>query len=241
MSQQDIKPTQPVHLAIIMDGNGRWAKAKGLPRLKGHEEGAKRVMEIAEEAKKLGISFLSLFAFSTENWQRSTQEVQGLFRILETFAKHYKQRLLDDHIRFVVSGDINALPASTQRVVADLINSTQHETLHTLNVCLNYGGQQEILEAARRIAKAVEVGKLASSDLTYQTILNHSWLGPILPPIDCLVRTSGEQRLSNFMLLHLAYSELIFVPIHWPDFTREQLHAVLQEFTIRQRRYGKES
>jgi undecaprenyl diphosphate synthase len=241
MNHQDLPLVRPVHLAIIMDGNGRWAKAKGLPRLKGHEEGAKRVMDIAEEAKKLGITYLSLFAFSTENWKRSKQEVSGLFTILESFAKQYKQRLLDDHIRFVVSGDIAALPISTQKVLEDIITATAHHTSHVLNICLNYGGQQEIVEATRRLVHKVQEKTLAIQDITFQTILDHTWLGSLLPPIDCLVRTSGEQRLSNFMLLHLAYSELVFVPVHWPDFSVAQLHLVMEEYAHRQRRFGKES
>ena len=241
MSQDDLTSIRPVHLAIIMDGNGRWAKAKGFPRLKGHEEGAKRVMEITEEAKKLGISYLSLFAFSTENWKRSSREVNGLFKILETFAKQYKQRLLDDEIRFVVSGDIWPLPSSTKTFIEDLVSVTKHFTSHILNVCLNYGGQQEIVEASKKIVQAVNDKTLLVEDITFETMLDYSWLGKLLPPIDCLIRTSGEQRLSNFMLLHLAYSELFFVPIHWPDFTKDQLHLVLEDYARRQRRFGKES
>jgi undecaprenyl diphosphate synthase len=227
------------HLAIIMDGNGRWAQQRGFPRLKGHDEGAKRVMDISTECKRLGIQTLSLFAFSTENWSRSKQEVNGLFIILETFAKQYKQKLLDDHVRLVISGDLIGLPSKTRHVIEDIVEATKDFTTHTLNICLNYGGLQEIVEITKRIALKVQSNELSIDAIQESTLMDNTWQ-PSLPPIDCLIRTSGEQRLSNFMLLHLAYSELVFVDTYWPDFTVTQLHDALATYQQRHRRFGKE-
>lgn len=239
MSERNDLAKDVRHLAIIMDGNGRWATQRGFPRLKGHDEGAKRVMDISEECKRLGIRTLSLFAFSTENWARSKQEVNGLFLILETFAKQYKQKLMDSRVRLVISGDVTGLPSKTQNVIMDLVNATETFSDYTLNICLNYGGLQELVEINKRIVKEALSGSLNLDSISIETLMNHAWQ-PTLPPIDCLIRTSGEQRLSNFMLLHLAYSELIFVDTYWPDFTVDALHDVLQQFQKRQRRFGKE-
>lgn len=239
MSERNDLAKDVRHLAIIMDGNGRWATQRGFPRLKGHDEGAKRVMDISEECKRLGIRTLSLFAFSTENWARSKQEVNGLFLILETFAKQYKQKLMDNRVRLVISGDVTGLPSKTQNVIMDLVNATETFSDYTLNICLNYGGLQELVEINKRIVKEALSGSLNLDSISIETLMNHAWQ-PTLPPIDCLIRTSGEQRLSNFMLLHLAYSELIFVDTYWPDFTVDALHDVLQQFQKRQRRFGKE-
>lgn len=239
MSERNDLAKDVRHLAIIMDGNGRWATQRGFPRLKGHDEGAKRVMDISEECKRLGIRTLSLFAFSTENWARSKQEVNGLFLILETFAKQYKQKLMDSRVRLVISGDVTGLPSKTQNVIMDLVDATETFSDYTLNICLNYGGLQELVEINKRIVKEALSGSLDLNSISIETLMNHAWQ-PTLPPIDCLIRTSGEQRLSNFMLLHLAYSELIFVDTYWPDFTVDTLHDVLQQFQKRQRRFGKE-
>jgi undecaprenyl diphosphate synthase len=225
------------HLAIIMDGNGRWAQQRGFPRLKGHDEGARRVINISEACQQLGIKTLSLFAFSTENWSRSKQEVNGLFLILEQFAKQYKQKLLQDHVRLIISGDINGIPARTKRVVMDIVDATKQFDTYTLNICLNYGGLQEIIELTKRISEKVVTKQLQLDAINEATLLAHTWQ-PSLPPIDCLIRTSGEQRLSNFMLLHLAYSELIFVETYWPDFTVKEFHQCLQQYQQRQRRFG---
>ena len=225
------------HLAIIMDGNGRWAKAKGLPRLRGHQEGAKRVLEIAKAAKNLNIPYLSLFAFSTENWRRPVAEVNGLFKLLNEFVKKYLKTLHEDQVRLVISGQLETLPSLTKNLLMEAIDATKSYNRYTLNICVNYGGQDEIIRASKKAMHAIQKGVLKEEDLTpltFQQFLDSA----ILPPIDCMVRTSGEQRISNFMLFQLAYAELIFVNKAWPDFKEEELLLVLKQFTERKRRFG---
>ncbi len=226
------------HLAIIMDGNGRWAKAKGLPRLKGHEEGAKRVLEIAKEAKSMNIPYLSLFAFSTENWSRPELEVKGLFKLLNEFVSKYIKTLHEDQVRLVISGRIEGLPLPTQKLLLKAMEDTKSYQRYTLNICVNYGGQDEIVRATQKAIKAVQNGLIKIEDITPMTF--HQFLDTaILPPVDCLVRTSGEQRISNFLLYQLAYAELIFVTKSWPDFKAADLQQVIETFQERQRRFGK--
>ncbi len=225
------------HLAIIMDGNGRWAKAKGWPRLRGHQEGAKRVIEIAQACKKLNIPYLSLFAFSTENWQRPASEVNGLFKLLNEFVQKYLKTLHEDQVRLVISGQLEALPTLTQTLLKDAINATASYQRYTLNICVNYGGQDEIVRAAKKAMHAIQNGVIHEVDLTSKTF--HQFLdSAVLPPIDCMVRTSGELRISNFMLYQLAYAELIFVSLYWPDFKEESLFKVLKQYAERKRRFG---
>ena len=226
------------HLAIIMDGNGRWAKAKGLPRLKGHEEGAKRVLEIAKEAKSMNIPYLSLFAFSTENWSRPELEVKGLFKLLNEFVSKYIKTLHEDQVRLVISGRMEGLPLPTQKLLLKAMEDTKSYQRYTLNICVNYGGQDEIVRATQKAIKAVQNGLIKIEDITPMTF--HQFLDTaILPPVDCLVRTSGEQRISNFLLYQLAYAELIFVAKSWPDFKAADLQQVIETFQERQRRFGK--
>ena len=226
------------HLAIIMDGNGRWAKAKGLPRLKGHEEGAKRVLEIAKEAKSMNIPYLSLFAFSTENWSRPELEVKGLFKLLNEFVSKYIKTLHEDQVRLVISGRMEGLPLPTQKLLLKAMEDTKSYQRYTLNICVNYGGQDEIVRATQKAIKAVQNGLIKIEDITPMTF--HQFLDTaILPPVDCLVRTSGEQRISNFLLYQLAYAELIFVTKSWPDFKAADLQQVIETFQERQRRFGK--
>jgi undecaprenyl diphosphate synthase len=226
------------HLAIIMDGNGRWAKAKGLPRLKGHEEGAKRVLEIAKEAKSMNIPYLTLFAFSTENWSRPELEVKGLFQLLNEFVSKYLKTLHDDQVRLVISGRMEGLPQPTQKLLLKAMEDTKSYQRYTLNICVNYGGQDEIVRATQKAIKAVQNGLIKIEDITPMTF--HQFLDTaILPPVDCLVRTSGEQRISNFLLYQIAYAELVFVTKSWPDFMAADLQQVIETFQERQRRFGK--
>ena len=226
------------HLAIIMDGNGRWAKAKGLPRLKGHQEGAKRVIEIAKAAKAMNLKYLSLFAFSTENWSRPELEVKGLFQLLNEFVTKYLNTLHEDQVRLVISGRLEGLPLPTQKLLLKAIEETKMYQRYTLNICVNYGGQDEIVRATQKAIKAVQNGLMKVEDITPITF--HQFLDTaIVPPVDCLVRTSGEQRLSNFLLYQLAYEELIFVTKAWPDFKAADLQQVIQTYQERQRRFGK--
>ena len=226
------------HLAIIMDGNGRWAKAKGLPRLKGHEEGAKRVLEIAKEAKSMNIPYLSLFAFSTENWSRPELEVKGLFKLLNEFVSKYIKTLHEDQVRLVISGRMEGLPQPTQKLLLKAMEDTKSYQRYTLNICVNYGGQDEIVRATQKAIKAVENGLIKVEDITPKTF--YQFLDTaILPPVDCLVRTSGEQRISNFLLYQIAYAELVFVTKSWPDFKAADLQQVIETYQERQRRFGK--
>jgi undecaprenyl diphosphate synthase len=226
------------HLAIIMDGNGRWAKAKGLPRLKGHEEGAKRVLEIAKEAKSMNIPYLTLFAFSTENWSRPELEVKGLFQLLNEFVSKYLKTLHEDQVRLVISGRMEGLPQPTQKLLLKAMEDTKSYQRYTLNICVNYGGQDEIVRATQKAIKAVQNGLIKIEDITPMTF--HQFLDTaILPSVDCLVRTSGEQRISNFLLYQIAYAELVFVTKSWPDFKAADLQQVIETFQERQRRFGK--
>jgi len=225
------------HVAFIMDGNGRWAKKRGLERHFGHQEGFKRVKEIAFACRELGIKCMSLYAFSTENWSRPQEEIDFLFTYLNRFLKAETKTLIDEDCRLHVSGDITRLPVSSQKAIAKALAATEHCAKYILNVCLNYGGRQEILKATKEIAGEVAAGTIKFDDITTATIESHLYTSG-LPPIDLLIRTSGEQRLSNFMMYQLSYSEFIFTPTYWPDFTKERLVECLDEFKKRHRRYG---
>jgi undecaprenyl diphosphate synthase len=234
-----MKATTPPlsHLAIIMDGNGRWAMKRNLPRLKGHQEGAQRVIEVAKACKALNIPYLSLFAFSTENWRRSSQEVNGLFRLLDAFVKKYLKTLHEDQVRLVISGRLEGIPASSKALLLDAIEATKGYDRYTLNICVNYGGQDEIVRASIKAMKAIQAGTIKEEDLnpkTFSQFLDTT----ILPPIDALIRTSGEMRISNFMLYQAAYAELIFIDTLWPDFKTPQLKAALKRYASRKRRFG---
>lgn len=224
------------HIAFIMDGNGRWAKARHLPRHLGHKAGCDRVTEIYEECVAMGIKAMSLYAFSTENWNRPKDEINHLFNYLEIFFKKEIKRMIKDGTRILASGDLSRLPVKTQKVVYDAIERTKDGKNFTFNICLNYGGKAEIVRAAKLFAEDVQKGKDINS-LTEEEFEKYLYTND-LPPVDLLVRTSGEQRISNYMLWQLAYSEFIFTPTPWPDFTREELHKCIVEFNSRNRRYG---
>ena len=224
------------HIAFIMDGNGRWAKARHLPRHLGHKAGCDRVTEIYEECVAMGIKAMSLYAFSTENWNRPKDEINHLFNYLEIFFKKEIKRMIKDGTRILASGDLSRLPVKTQKVVYDAIEKTKDGKNFTFNICLNYGGKAEIVRAAKLFAEDVQKGKDINS-LTEEEFEKYLYTND-LPPVDLLVRTSGEQRISNYMLWQLAYSEFIFTPTPWPDFTREELHKCIVEFNSRNRRYG---
>lgn len=224
------------HIAFIMDGNGRWAKARHLPRHLGHKAGCDRVTEIYEECYAMGIKAMSLYAFSTENWNRPKDEIRHLFSYLEIFFKKEIKRMIKDGTRILASGDLSRLPVKTQKVVYDAIERTKDGKNFTFNICLNYGGKAEIVRAAKLFAEDVQKGKDINS-LTEEEFEKYLYTND-LPPVDLLVRTSGEQRISNYMLWQLAYSEFIFTPTPWPDFTREELHKCIVEFNSRNRRYG---
>ena len=226
------------HVALIMDGNGRWAKKRGLPRTAGHEEGCKRIIEIFDAVKANHIYCMTLYAFSTENWNRPKSEITLLFRYLDKFFKDNIATFMKDGIRVQVMGDISKLPEKTQKTVIDAINRTKDNDNYVFNIALNYGSRQELVKATKEIAQEVKNGKLDIDNIDMDTISNHLYTKG-LPPVDLMIRTSGEQRLSNYLLYQLAYSEFIFTPIYWPDFHKEDFEECLKQYQTRDRRYGK--
>ena len=225
------------HIAFIMDGNGRWAKARHLPRHLGHKEGCERVIEIYEACRERGVKVMSLYAFSTENWNRPKDEIRHLFKYLEAFFKREKERMIREGCRIIVSGDITPLPASTKKTVLESIEDTKHCKDFTFNICLNYGGKAEIVRAAKLFATEVSEGKIKVEDLIEEKFEQYLYTKD-LPPVDLLIRTSGEQRTSNYLPWQLAYAEFIFTPTPWPSFTKEEFFKCLEEYFTRSRRFG---
>ena len=226
------------HVALIMDGNGRWAKSRGLPRTKGHEEGCKRIIEIYEAVKANHIKVMTLYAFSTENWNRPKSEIALLFKYLDKFFNDNIDTFLKDGVRVQVMGDISKLPVHSQKTVTKAIKLTKDNDNYVFNIALNYGSRQELVKATQEIAQLVKEDKLNINDINEDTISDHLYTYN-LPPIDLMIRTSGEQRLSNYLLYQLAYSEFIFTPTYWPDFHKEEFEECLKQYQSRDRRYGK--
>jgi undecaprenyl diphosphate synthase len=220
-----------------MDGNGRWARERGLPKLAGHLEGTKRADEIVEAAADLGIKVLTLYTFSTENWKRPKEEIDGLFKLLERNLEEKEAKLNSKNVRFSVIGRIDALPASTQARLKKVMDSTKNNTKITLNLALNYGSRLEIVDAVRLVAKDVLAGALSPDDIDEKAISSRLYTNT-LPDPDLLIRTSGEYRISNFMLWQLSYSEIIVVKKYWPDFRSKDLEEAVADFQKRERRYG---
>ena len=224
------------HVAIIMDGNGRWAKAQGKPRTAGHLVGSDNVRTIAIAADEMGIEYLTLYAFSTENWKRSNDEVNYIMNLPAVFFKKYMKEFLDRGFRMNILGELDALPSSTRKVLEDAMEESRNNTGLNLNICMNYGSQREILLAAKKYAKDVLEGK-ADLNLDEEGFEQYLMTDGF-PPVDLLIRTSGEQRISNFLLWQIAYAELEFVQESWPEFTPDVLKRCLDEFTHRDRRFG---
>ena len=225
------------HVAFIMDGNGRWAKARNLPRHLGHKAGCDRVTDIYEECLAQGIEAMSLYAFSTENWNRPKDEIKHLFGYLEIFFKKEIKRMIKEGTRIIASGDLTKLPVKTQKVVNDAIEKTKDGKNFTFNICLNYGGKAELVRAAKLFADDVKKGKKNIEDLNEQTFEEYLYTKS-LPPVDVLIRTSGELRTSNYLPWQLAYAEFIFPKTPWPDFTKEEFRKCIEEFKTRNRRFG---
>ena len=226
-----------LHVAFIMDGNGRWAKRRGLPRHLGHKAGCDRIIEIYEECLAQNVKAMSLYAFSTENWNRPKSEINHLFKYLEIFFKKEIDRIVKDDSRVIVSGDISRLPERTQKVINDAINRTKDCKNFYFNICLNYGGKAEIVRAARLFAMEVKEGKKEPSDLNEDLFETYLYTAG-LPPVDLLIRTSGELRTSNYLPWQLAYAEFIFPEIPWPDFTKEEFRKCIDIYNERNRRFG---
>jgi undecaprenyl diphosphate synthase len=227
----------PRHVAIIMDGNGRWAQANGLSRVEGHAEGARAVREAVRTCRKEGVEFLTLYAFSVANWGRPRTEVRALMNLLLDFAEREKQELRDQDVKLEVIGDIEELPISTRHAVQSATSYTADCTGMTLSLALSYGGRADILNAARAIAIRVSTGSLLPEEITEETFQG-SMSTHALPPVDLLIRTGGERRVSDFLLFESAYAELYFLPIMWPDFNAKALKEAFAFFAGRERRFG---
>ncbi len=227
----------PRHVAIIMDGNGRWAKARGLHNLSGHRAGVKTARAILEAAKKLGIKILTLYTFSTENWKRPKKEVESLFKLLESSLAKEVYKLDENDIRFNVIGDIAALPKNLKKKLEDAMARTKNNASFILNLALNYGGRQEIVEAVRGIAREALSGVISPDDIDENIFSEHLYTKGIPDP-DLLIRTSGEKRVSNFLLWQISYSEIYITEKYWPDFTENDLVKAVVNYQKRERRFG---
>jgi len=239
MTKKDIN-TIPRHVAIIMDGNGRWAKQHGVPRLKGHAEGTQSVEAVLRACKRSGIQYLTLYAFSTENWVRPPSEIKGLMRILTQFLKTRKTDMLQEKIRLRAIGRLHDLPRPVFNELQRVMKATEHFTQRQLILALSYGGRDEITQAIRAIARRVHDGKLAVRDIDEALVARHLF-APDVPDPDLLIRTSGEMRLSNFMLWQASYTELYITETLWPDFREDAFAGALAAYARRQRRFGQVS
>jgi undecaprenyl diphosphate synthase len=228
----------PVHVAIIMDGNGRWAQKRLLSRVMGHEKGSEAVRTVVRTCRELGIAFLTLYAFSTENWQRPKAEVEGLMRLLRKFLKAELPEMLQNNIRLHVIGCIENLPAGVQADLRQAMSATQANRALQLNLALSYGGRDEITRAARALAAEVQSGAIRPEDITEERLTARLDTRGIPDP-DLLIRTGGDMRISNFLLWQLAYTEIFVTSTLWPDFGREQFRTILEEFKTRERRFGR--
>jgi undecaprenyl diphosphate synthase len=227
----------PEHVAIIMDGNGRWAKERGLPRLNGHENGAHALRAVTETCCALGVKYLTVYAFSTENWKRPAEEVQALFGLLEHFLKAELPTLLQNGVQLRAIGRLQELPASTRKALEETIAQTAGNEALTLILALNYSGRAELEDAVRAVCRDVAAGRLSAEEFTRKDLERHLYTRE-WPDPDLLIRTSGEMRLSNFLLWQLSYTELYITPKRWPDFGGPDLLEAVAEFHRRQRRYG---
>ena len=227
----------PRHVAIIMDGNGRWARGRGLPRVMGHRAGIKSVRAAAEFAREVGIEVLTLYAFSVENWKRPADEVSTLMRLLNEYLRRELSTLMKNEIRLNVLGDFGGLPALVQKQLERVMKETQDNRKMVLNLALNYGGRSEIVQAARRIAEQVKAGKLKSSSVD-EEVFNRFLYTAGQPDPDLLIRTSGEHRISNFLLWQISYAEIYLTSKFWPEFGKPEFLEALREYQRRDRRFG---
>ena len=228
----------PKHLAVIMDGNGRWAELRGLPRIAGHQEGIKSVRELIELSLELGIKIVTIYAFSQENWNRPAQEITALMGLLEHYLSTERSSLVEKGVRFRTIGRVSSLPPSALQWVRTTERDTAHQDKLILNVALSYGGRAELVDAAKNLARAVQDGRLSVEHIDECTVQQALYTHD-LPDPDLLIRTSGETRISNFLLWQLAYTELYFTPTLWPDFRRRETLVALIEYQRRERRFGR--
>ena len=227
----------PAHVAIILDGNGRWAKEKGMPRNYGHMQGAKAVEDILEVARDMGIKYLTVYAFSTENWSRPESEVSALMKILRNYLKTSIKKSMKNNVRCRVIGDKTALSPDIQDAIEELEKATAGNTGLTFSIAINYGGRDEIVRSVKKIAERVENGEIKASDIT-DKMINDNLDTNYLPDPDLLIRTCNEQRISNFLLWQCAYTEFYFTPIAWPDFDKAELEKAVEAYAGRNRKFG---
>lgn len=227
--------TVPRHIAIILDGNGRWAKQKGLPRTAGHAAGAEQFRNIATYCKNIGVQYLTVYAFSTENWSRPEEEVNKIMQLLNKYLTEAIETMEKDHIRMKIFGDVSRLDAKLQQKIAETNEISSHYDGFQANICLNYGGRAEIVHAAREYAELVRAGR--ENDLSEAEFGNFLYSAGIPDP-DLMIRPGGEKRISNFLLWQCAYSEFYFTDVLWPDFNSDELDKAIEEFNRRDRRFG---
>jgi len=228
----------PAHVAIIMDGNGRWAGERGLPRHLGHREGMKAVRDTISGAVEAGIQILTMFAFSTENWNRPQQEVSALMRLLQHYARRESDELRRQGVEVHVLGELDRIDSVTRGAVDRIVSDTQGGTALRLNLMLSYGGREELVRAARALAERVRSGEISPDEIDEASVEDALFTRDVPPP-DLLIRTSGEYRISNFMLWQMAYTELYITPVYWPDFGREHLFEAILDYQSRDRRFGR--
>jgi undecaprenyl diphosphate synthase len=240
--QEELKKSGeiPSHIAIIMDGNGRWAKKKGLPRVAGHKRGVDTVREIVEACAQIGVKYLTLYTFSTENWKRPKDEVSTLMRLLLKSLKDRVKELNKNDIRLTTIGEIDKLPTAVQKQLNSDIERTKNNKKMVLNLALSYSGRWELLQAMKKISGLASHGKIQPEEITEETISNHLTTKDIPDP-ELLIRTSGEFRVSNFLLWQIAYSEFVITDVYWPDFSREHLYDAIRQYQKRERRFGRVS
>ena len=241
MSKEDLKLSLPLglkHVAVIMDGNGRWASQRGKERVFGHRQGAECVKKIVKACSDMGLGYLSLFAFSTENWDRPKDEVNALMNYFEYFLKNERKNIIERNMRFKITGQFDRLPEKIKKLANALMEDTSQNTGMMLNLAVSYGGRQEILDAVKRIAVDVKKGVLDENNITLDGFGEYLWTKG-MPDPDLLIRTSGEMRISNFMIWQMAYTEIYVTQVLWPDFSVSELEKALDSFSKRERRFGK--
>lgn len=231
------KKNELTHLAVILDGNGRWAEKHGLPRVKGHEAGAERVIDLVENLKDTSIRFLTLYAFSNENWNRSEEEVSALMELLYSFLDRYGKKMVENKIRLLVTGRRDRMPQKCLDQLDSVIKMTAENFERTVIFALNYGGRQEIADAVKSIAQQVKNGSIDPDAIDEKTVADHLY-HPSIPDPDLLIRTSGELRISNFLLWQISYAEFYFTDTFWPDFDKAELNKAIDSYYHRNRRFG---
>jgi len=227
----------PAHVAIIMDGNGRWAKRRNLPRMAGHNAGMTAMKEIVKASSTLGVKHLTVYAFSTENWKRTKEEVNGIFKLLIIYIEKELKELHENNVKVKILGDYSKLPKGAIESLERSLETTKNNTGLQFNIALNYGGRDDILRSMKTLARNVENGELKAEDITEEMISDNLYTAGIPDP-DMIIRTSGEMRLSNYLLWQSAYTEFVFPEVLWPDFTREEFEKTIEIFQTRKRRYG---